>query len=121
MKVPGPDHPITIAPNPRRVVVRANGRVLADTKRALALREASYPVVQYIPREDVDMSRLVRSDHATTCPFKGEASYFGIEADDGVVENAVWSYETPHDAVADIVGHLAFYPRLVESIEELED
>ena len=121
MKIPGPDHPISIAPNPKRVVVRANGGVLADTNAALTLAEASYPHEQYVPRADVDMSQLVRADHATTCPFKGEASYYSLKTDDGIIENCVWSYETPHDAVAQIKEHLAFYPQRVESIQEIED
>ena len=68
-KVPGPDHPITIAANPARVVVSVAGRIIADTRAALTLREAAYPPVQYIPRRDVDMSLLDRTSHATYCPF----------------------------------------------------
>jgi uncharacterized protein (DUF427 family) len=77
-KLPGPDHPITIAPNPARVVVRVAGRVIADTRQALTLREASYPAVHYIPRKDVDMALLERTDHATYCPYKGECAYYSI-------------------------------------------
>ncbi len=114
--IPGPDHPITIAPNAKRVVVTANGKVIADTVAALTLKEASYPAVQYIPRADADLDALERSDHHTYCPYKGEASYFSIPGiDQG--ENAIWTYETPYDAVADIEGHLAFYPDRV-TIEE---
>jgi uncharacterized protein (DUF427 family) len=120
MKIPEPDHPIAIERNPKRVVVRVNGRVIADSRAALALREADYPVVQYIPRADVDMTQLVPTSHSTTCPFKGDASYFSIAGKDDA-ENAVWSYETPHDAVAEIREHLAFYPTRVDSIEELDD
>ncbi len=115
--IPGPDHPITVAPNPRRVVVTANGKVIADTTAALTLREASYPAVQYIPRADADLTALERSGHHSYCPYKGEASYFtipGIEQG----ENAIWTYETPYEAVAEIEGHLAFYPDRV-TIEEL--
>lgn len=117
IKQPGPDHPITVARNPRRVVVTANGRVLADTTAALALREASYPPVQYIPRGDVDMSRLRATDHATHCPYKGDCSYFSIPELGARGDNAVWSYVSPYPAVADIAGHLAFYPDRV-TIEE---
>lgn len=117
-KLPGPDHPITIEPNPRRVQVRFAGRVIADSRQALVLREASYPPVQYVPRGDVDMAALERSRHATTCPHKGEASYFTLNHAGQRAENAVWSYEHPHPAVAAIAGHLAFYPDRVESIEE---
>lgn len=113
--IPGPDHPITIEKNPAHVVVTAGGKVVADTKRALALKEASYPAVQYIPREDVDMGLLEKTSFSTHCPYKGDASYLSIlGAPKG--ENAVWSYEDPHDAVAEIKDHLAFYPNRVDSI-----
>jgi uncharacterized protein (DUF427 family) len=119
MKVPGPDHPITIQLNPARVVVKAGGRVIADTRKALVLREAAYPAVQYIPREDVEMTLLQRSENTTYCPYKGDCSYFSIPLarDRGV--NAVWSYEQPFASVEQIATHVAFYPDRVESIEEL--
>jgi len=118
--VPGPDHPITIEHNAMRIVVKVGGQIVADTRDALTLREAHYPAVQYIPRKDVDMMLLTRTDHATYCPYKGECSYFNIA---GVGErgvNAVWSYEHPYDAVAPIKDHLAFYPERVDAIELLE-
>lgn len=119
MKIPGPDHPITIAPNPKRVRVTAGGKIIAETSRALTLREASYPPVQYIPRADADMSLLSASSHQTHCPYKGDASYFTIHAGGGpTLDNAIWSYESPYDAVKEIAGHLAFYPNKV-TIEEL--
>jgi uncharacterized protein (DUF427 family) len=118
MRVPGTDHPITVAPNPGRVIVTFNGRVVADTRRALTLREAGYAPVQYIPRADIDMTLLERTAHATYCPYKGSASYFGLEADGRVSENAVWSYEAPYPAVAAIKEHLAFYPSRVDRIDE---
>lgn len=114
MRVPGPDHPIDIESGSAHVVVRAAGRVIADTCRALALREASYPPVFYIPREDADMAALTRSDHESWCPYKGEASYYSVV---GGVANAVWTYETPHEAVAAIRDRLAFYPDRVDAIE----
>lgn len=117
VKIPGPDHPITIAPTGGRVVVRAGGRVVADSLSALTLTEGSYPPVQYIPRGDVDMTLLVATDHTTHCPYKGDASYFSIPAGGDRAANAVWSYETPHDAVARIAGHVAFYPNRVDAIE----
>lgn len=113
IRVPGPGHPIAIEPAGARVTVRAAGQVIADTARALVLREASYPPVFYIPREDAGMALLERSDHASWCPYKGEAAYYSIR---GGAANAVWSYETPHAAVAAIRGCLAFYPDRVESI-----
>lgn len=114
MRIPGPDHPITIARTEGRVVVTAQGRALADTREALTLREASYPAVQYVPRKDADMSLLERSAHTTYCPYKGECSYYSIR---GGAADAVWSYEHPYAAVAGIEGHLAFYPDRVDSIE----
>jgi uncharacterized protein (DUF427 family) len=120
MKIPGPDHPITIEPNPKRVRVTFNGRVVADTRRALSLREAGYPAVQYIPRADVDMALFQRTAHATHCPYKGDASYLSLEADGRKSENAAWSYEAPYPAVAQIKQHLAFYPGRVDGIEEGE-
>ncbi|MBX9699586.1 MAG: DUF427 domain-containing protein [Acetobacteraceae bacterium] len=118
MKLPGPDHPITIAPNPQRVRVMLGGVVVAESTRALTLREASYPPVQYIPRADADMALLARTAHATHCPYKGDASYYSITAGGKRAENAVWSYEAPFPAMAAIAGHLAFYPTRVDAIEE---
>ena len=114
IKVPSPDHSITIEPTPARVRVLWRGQVLADTRNALVLREARYPAVNYLPREDVDMARLTRSAHGTYCPFKGDCSYFNLPGEDESGANAVWSYETPFDAVAAIKDHLAFYPDRVE-------
>jgi uncharacterized protein (DUF427 family) len=118
VRLPGPDHPITIAANPRRVVVTAGGRVVADSRAALTLREANYRAVQYVPRADVDLGLLQRSDHGSYCPYKGEASYFGIPAAGERGANAAWSYEAPYPAMAAIAGHLAFYPDRVDAIEE---
>jgi uncharacterized protein (DUF427 family) len=118
IKLPGPDHPISIQRNPARVVVSAAGRVIADTGNALTLREADYPAVQYIPREDVDFSQLERTDHATYCPYKGDCSYYSIPAGRKKSVNAVWSYEDPYPAVAQIGRHVAFYPDRVDEIAE---
>lgn len=118
VKIPGPDHPITIAPNPNRIVVTVAGKVIADTTAALTLREASYPAAQYIPRADVDMAALERTDHMSYCPYKGEASYFSITAGGARSVDAIWSYESPYDSVAAIRDHLAFYPDRVDAIEE---
>jgi uncharacterized protein (DUF427 family) len=118
MKIPGPDHPITITPNPKRVRVSAAGVTIADTVRALTLKEASYPAVQYIPRQDANMTALSRTDRTTHCPYKGDASYFSVVIDGETIENSVWTYETPFPAMAEIAGFLAFYPDKV-TIEEL--
>jgi uncharacterized protein (DUF427 family) len=119
VKVPGPRHPITIAPHPARVVITAAGRVVADTRDALVLREASYPPVFYVPREDVDLGQLERTDHASYCPYKGAAAYYSIPAAGARGRNAVWTYEAPYDAVSPIKDRLAFYPNRVDAIEEL--
>jgi uncharacterized protein (DUF427 family) len=118
IKVPGPGHPITIEHNPKRVVVTIAGRVVADTRDAVILREASYPAVQYVPRKDVEMGLLERTEHATYCPYKGDCSYFSIPLGGDRSVNAVWSYETPYAAVAHIKDHLAFNPDRVDAIEE---
>jgi uncharacterized protein (DUF427 family) len=114
MKVPGPDHPITIEANPSRVVVRVGGQVIADTREALTLREASYPPVQYIPRRDVNLAALLRSEHTTYCPYKGDASYYSIPAGGDRSINAVWTYEMPFEAMKQIKEYVAFYPDRVD-------
>jgi uncharacterized protein (DUF427 family) len=109
---------ITIAPNPNRVIVRVGGAIVADTTRALVMRAPGTPDQPYIPREDVDMTRLVRTDLVTHCPYKGDAAYWSIQSGPRTVENAVWSYETPYDEMAPIKGYLAFYSDRVDAIEE---
>lgn len=120
MKIPGPDHPITIAPADAHVVIAFGGKVIADSRRALALREATYPEVLYVPREDADMTAFEPTDHGSHCPYKGDASYFTLHVGDDRAANAVWSYEVPFEAVAPIAGHLAFYPDKV-TIERRPD
>jgi uncharacterized protein (DUF427 family) len=117
IKIPGPDHPITIERNFERVVVSVAGRVIADTRDALTLREAHYPSVQYIPRKDVDMDQLMGTQRTTYCPYKGDASYFNIPLGGERSIDAVWSYETPYEAVEEIKDYLAFYPDRVDAIE----
>jgi uncharacterized protein (DUF427 family) len=117
VKIPGPDHPITLEPAAGRVIVRLAGRTIADTRNAIALRESNYATVQYVPRADVDMSLLERTSHVTQCPYKGEASYYSIPIGGHGSENAVWTYESPYPAVAQIKDYLAFYPDRVEAIE----
>jgi uncharacterized protein (DUF427 family) len=121
MKIPGPDHPITIAPHPQRVRVTFNGRTIADTTHALIMHEATHKPVFYIPREDAEMDLIQRSDHATHCPYKGDASYYSIKVGDREAVNAIWSYEMPFPAVAEIAGLLAFYPNRVDAIREIAD
>jgi len=121
IKIPGPDHPITIGKNPNRVIVTFAGHVIADTRHALTLKEATYPPVFYIPRDDVNMALLHRTDRTTYCPYKGDASYFSIAVDGRQIADAAWSYEHPHAAAADIVERLAFYPDRVDAIEECHE
>jgi uncharacterized protein (DUF427 family) len=107
---PGPDHPITVERWPGHVTVRSGSVVIAETDRALELREAAYPVVHYIPIGDVDQRHVRTSEHHTWCPYKGEASYFDIiELDEGELPGAVWYYTDPFPAVAAILDHVAFY------------
>jgi uncharacterized protein (DUF427 family) len=99
------------------VVVTLAGRTVAEPRRALTLKEASYPPVQYIPLADVDPALLEASDHKTWCPYKGEASYYSLPIGGPRSVNAIWSYREPHDAVAAIKDHVAFYPDRVDAIE----
>jgi uncharacterized protein (DUF427 family) len=117
IKIPGPDHPITITPTKGRVRVTVNGKHIANTQEALTLREASYAAVQYIPRKDVDMTQLQRTTHQTYCPYKGDCAYYSIPPGGQRSVNAVWTYETPYAAVSSIEEHLAFYPDRVDAIE----
>src|SRR5215207_938542 len=121
VKIPGPDHPISVEKNPDRVVVKVAGQIIADSRDALSLQEASYPAVQYIPRKDVDMTALERTHHLSYCPYKGKASYYSVIPGGKKTVNAVWTYENPHDAVAEIQDHVAFYPDRVDSIEIVAD
>jgi uncharacterized protein (DUF427 family) len=118
VRLPGPDHPIFIERNPARVVVSIAGRVVADSRSALTLREATYPPVQYFPPEDVDFSQLELTDHVTYCPYKGDCHYYSIPAGGTKSVNAVWSYRDPFPAVGRIRGHVAFYPERVDEIVE---
>jgi len=112
--VPDASHPITVTPTSGRVVVSLGGRVLGDSSRALTLQEAKYPPVQYLPLADVDPAVLERTEHSTYCPYKGDARYFSVVVDGEALENVVWFYEEPYDAVAPIAGHVAFYANRVD-------
>lgn len=119
IKTPSSSHPIMIETNLKRVVVSVSGKTIADTRRALTLREATYPAVHYIPRQDVDMAQLVRTEHTTYCPYKGDCAYYSLPAGGERSLNAVWTYESPYASVAEIQGHLAFYPDRVDLIDLL--
>ena len=118
---PSPNHQIAIKRNPNRIQVRAADTLIADTANALTLREANYPPVHYIPRADVDLGQLERSDHSTYCPYKGEAAYFHIAALGDQGANAIWTYERPYEAVGEIVEYLAFYTSKVEIAETADE
>ncbi|MGH6957910.1 MAG: DUF427 domain-containing protein [Caulobacteraceae bacterium] len=117
MRVPGPDHPIALATNPRRMRARYFGHVIADTTDALTLKEAAYPAVTYFPRGDVSMEYLSRTEKVTHCPYKGDANYYTLLMEGRFAENAVWTYETPYPAMAPIAGRIAFYTDKVEVYE----
>jgi uncharacterized protein (DUF427 family) len=117
IKIPGPDHPITISPAKGKVRVAVAGRTVAESTRAVRVEEKGYAPVYYLPRDDADMSLLVRTTHYTYCPYKGDCSYYSIPIGGSRSENAVWTYERPHEAVAGIKEHLAFYPSRVDAIE----
>lgn len=110
MKIPGPDHPITVSPFQGRVTVRFKGAVVAQTDKALKLEEARYPAVFYIPRSDIRLEHYTRTEHHSYCPYKGNAHYFSLNAEGQNAENAVWTYEEPYPVVAEIKEHVAFYP-----------
>jgi uncharacterized protein (DUF427 family) len=115
-KIPGPDHPITIEKTGQRVVAGVGTHIVADTTRALTLREANYSAVQYIPLDDVDQTLLAASTTQTYCPFKGDASYYSIALPEGPLADAVWVYREPYDSVASIADHVAFYTDRVEVV-----
>jgi uncharacterized protein (DUF427 family) len=115
-KLPGPDHPIRIEADTRQATVSVAGQIIAASRGALALSESSYPVVHYIPRADVNMALLQKTEHKTYCPYKGECSYYSITTGGAKSVNAVWSYEQPYPAVGEIAGFMAFYRDRVDSV-----
>jgi uncharacterized protein (DUF427 family) len=114
MKIPDASHPITVEPAAERVVVRAAGRVVADTTSALRLQESTYPAVYYVPFADVDETLVQRTDTSTYCPYKGDASYYSIVTPEGEIADAIWTYDEPYPAVEPIRSHVAFYADRVE-------
>lgn len=102
-------HTVTIAPTDSRVEVRLAGELLASSDRALRLEETGLPARYYLPRSDVRMDRLRPTSFHTTCPFKGEASYWSVEVDGTTYDGVAWAYEDPLAAAAEIAGHLSFH------------
>jgi uncharacterized protein (DUF427 family) len=121
MKTPGPDHPIALTANPRRVRARAAGHVIADSAEVVTLREADLPPIQYFPREDIETGFLSQAPLVTECPYKGRAIHYSLYIDGELIENAAWSYEDPYPAVEAIRGRIAFYPEKVEIYAVDED
>jgi uncharacterized protein (DUF427 family) len=117
IKIPGLDHPITVTPAEGTVRVTVAGKIVAESTQALQLEEKGYPPIYYLPRGDADMSLLVRTTHSTYCPYKGDCTYYSIPVGGPKSENAVWTYEKPHEAVADIGEYLAFYHTRVDAME----
>jgi uncharacterized protein (DUF427 family) len=117
IRILGPDHPITISPAVGKLRVTIAGKIVAESAQALLLEEKGYPPVYYLPRQDADMSLLVRTTHYTYCPYKGDCTYYSIPIGGSKSEYAVWTYEKPYEAVADIKEHLAFYPSRVDAID----
>jgi uncharacterized protein (DUF427 family) len=117
VREPSADHPITVEPTGRHVEVRVNGEVVAESDEALTLRESTYPAVQYIPMRDVAQNVLKPSSTTTYCPYKGDASYYSVASSSGdTVTDVIWTYQQPFPAVADIAGHVAFYPDKAEVV-----
>jgi uncharacterized protein (DUF427 family) len=107
-------HTLYFEDSPRRVRVMFGGETVADSKRAKLLHETGHLPVYYFPEEDLRMDLLEESDHATYCPFKGDASYWSVRVGDKVSENAVWSYPDPIDSAPPLAGYLAFYWHLMD-------
>lgn len=120
MKIPGPDHPITVTPATRRWRAMFSGHVIADTEDALILEESTYPARVYFPRDDVSMEYFSRTSHATHCPYKGDASYYTLLMDGQFADDVAWSYEDPFPAMSSIAGRLAFYTDRIE-VYEVDD
>ena len=108
------DHMLYFEDSPRRVRVVFNGEIVADSRRVKLMHEAGLLPVYYFPIEDVRMELLEESDHATHCPFKGDASYWSVSVGDRVAEDAAWSYAEPIDSCPPIAGYLAFYWRKMD-------
>jgi uncharacterized protein (DUF427 family) len=117
IRIPGPDHPITISPAEGKVRVTVAGRIIVESTQALGLEEKGYPPVYYLPRNEADMLLLVRTTHYSYCPYKGDCTYYSIPIGGSKSEYAVWTYEKPYEAVIAIKEYLAFYPSRVDAIE----
>ena len=113
-KLPDASHPITVTATEGRVLVRVGETVIADSTSSLTLQESTYPPVQYVPLADVEAGVLQPSDTTTYCPYKGDAAYYSATVAGETVTDVAWTYPEAYDAVAEIAGHVAFYPTKVE-------
>jgi uncharacterized protein (DUF427 family) len=109
-----PGHTVTTAPTDARVEVRIDGTVVAESSRAVALEETGLPTRYYLPVDDVRTEMFRETSFNTTCPFKGEASYWTAEIDGNSHDGIVWSYLTPIDGQETIAGLWSFYPDRAE-------
>jgi uncharacterized protein (DUF427 family) len=114
-------HTITITPSDQHVEIRVDGQTVAESDRPMLLDETGLPRRYYLPRDDVRTDLLRSTTFHTTCPFKGEASYWTLELDGNVYDGLVWSYEEPIPGAEDITGLMAFYSDRVELIVSERD
>ena len=113
--IDGPRHRLLLHPFPRRVRARFAGEVVLDSTRGALLHESNILPRLYVPLEDVRADLLERTDHATHCPFKGDASYWSVRVGDRVAENAVWTYEEPIAEAAWLRGLVSVYPERMDT------
>jgi adenylate cyclase len=111
------DYEVRVEQAGKRLRVEFNGALVADSDRALVLRETRRPPAYYFPAEDVRMELLARTAHTTHCPFKGDASYWTLQVGDQAAENAAWAYEAPYRDAEPIRGYVSFYPNKVSLLD----
>lgn len=111
MRKPDKNHPITISPYAGEVVISLNETEVARSRNALALDEADFRTIYYLPRNDVNMALLAKSDRTTYCPYKGDAAHYTVTAKGEQVRHLAWSYEEAYPAVSEISDFVAFYPK----------
>jgi uncharacterized protein (DUF427 family) len=114
-----PEHRVDLLPEARRVRVMFAGTVIADSSAAIRVEETGHGPVHYLPANDVRLDLLQPTEHHTYCPFKGDCSYWTIDAGGKRADNAVWAYRTPYDEAQGLAGHYAFYKSRVDTIDVL--
>lgn len=113
--IDGPRHRLFLHPFSRRVRARFAGETVLDSTRGALLHESNILPRLYVPIEDLRSDLLERTDHATHCPFKGDASYWSVRVGDRVAEDAVWTYEDPLPAAAWLRGLASVYPERMDA------